>query len=73
MREQLGWRAGAVEASMELDRIDQKAGQSDTITPEKYILMNEREKDMEIEKAVARLQKRIQEILYAIEIRKQKH
>ena len=58
---------------MELDRIHQKAGQSDTITPEKYILMNEREKDIEIEKAVARLQKRIQEILYAIEIRKQKH
>ena len=73
MQEQPGWRAGAVEASMELDGIDQNAGQSDAITPEKYILMNEREKDMEIEKAVARLQKRIQEILYAIEIRKQKH
>ncbi len=56
---------------MELDRIEKKTAQSDTITPEKYVLMNEREKDIEIEKAVARLQKRIQEILYAIEIKKQ--
>lgn len=56
---------------MELDRIEKKAAQSDTITPEKYVLMNEREKDIEIEKAVARLQKRIQEILYVIEIKKQ--
>ena len=58
---------------MDLDRIEKKAGQSDAITPEKYVLMNEREKDIEIEKAVARLQKRIQEILYAIEIKKQGH
>ncbi len=56
---------------MELDRIETKTAQSDTITPEKYVLMNEREKDIEIEKAVARLQKRIQEILYAIEMKKQ--
>ncbi len=55
---------------MELDRTGKKAAQSDTISPEKYVLMNEREKDIEIEKAVARLQKRIQEILYTIEIKK---
>ncbi len=34
---------------------------------EKYLRMNEREKDLEIQKAVSRLQKRIQEILYFIE------
>ena len=35
-----------------------------TISLEKYLLMSEQEKDAEIQKAVARLQKRIQEILY---------
>ena len=34
---------------------------------EKYLLMGEKEKDIEIQKAVARLQKRIQEILYLLE------
>jgi len=34
---------------------------------EKYLLMDEKEKDIEIQKAVARLQKRIQEILYILE------
>ena len=34
---------------------------------EKYLLMGEKEKDVEIQKAVARLQKRIQEILYLLE------
>ncbi len=34
---------------------------------EKYLLMNEKEKDIEIQKAVARLQKRIQEILYFLD------
>jgi len=34
---------------------------------EKYLLMDEKEKDVEIQKAVARLQKRIQEILYLLE------
>jgi hypothetical protein len=58
---------------MEFDRSKKKAGQSDRITPDKYVLMNEREKDIEIEKAVARLQKRIQEILYTLEIKKQGH
>ncbi len=37
---------------------------------EKYLLMNEEEKDLEIQKAVARLQKRIQEILYVLETEK---
>ena len=34
---------------------------------EKYLRMNETEKDTEIQKAVVRLQKRIQEILYVLE------
>lgn len=34
---------------------------------EKYLLMDDKEKDIEIQKAVARLQKRIQEILYLLE------
>ncbi len=34
---------------------------------EKYLLMDDKEKDVEIQKAVARLQKRIQEILYLLE------
>ena len=33
---------------------------------EKYLLMSEQEKDAEVQKAVARLQKRIQEILYLL-------
>jgi hypothetical protein len=37
-----------------------------TISLEKYLLMTEQEKDAEIQKAVARLQKRIQEILYLL-------
>jgi hypothetical protein len=37
---------------------------------EKYLIMSEQEKDAEIQKAVARLQKRIQEILYLLEAEK---
>jgi len=37
-----------------------------TISLGKYLLMSEQEKDAEIQKAVARLQKRIQEILYLL-------
>jgi hypothetical protein len=37
---------------------------------EKYLLMSEQEKDAEIQRAVARLQKRIQEILYLLEAEK---
>ncbi len=36
-------------------------------SPEKYLLMDDKEKDVEVQKAVARLQKRIQEILYLLE------
>ncbi len=36
-------------------------------TLEKYLLMDEKEKDHEIQKAVARLQNRIQEILYLLD------
>jgi hypothetical protein len=34
---------------------------------EKYLLMDEKEKDVEIQRAVDRLQRRIQEILYLLE------
>lgn len=37
---------------------------------ERYLLMNEKEKDVEIQKAVERLQRRIQEILYVLETEK---
>jgi hypothetical protein len=36
----------------------------------KYLLMSEQEKDAEIQQAVARLQKRIKEILYLLEVEK---
>ena len=38
------------------------------ISLEKYLLMSEQEKDAEVQKAVARLQTRIQEILYLLEV-----
>jgi hypothetical protein len=38
------------------------------ISLEKYLLMSEQEKDAETQKAVARLQKRIQEILYLLNV-----
>lgn len=38
---------------------------------DQYLRMDEQEKDAEIQKAVARLQKRIQEILYMIETERQ--
>jgi hypothetical protein len=34
---------------------------------EKYLLMSEQEKDAEIQRAVTRLQRRLQEILYLLE------
>jgi hypothetical protein len=43
------------------DRDDLKA------SLERYLLMNEKEKDEEIQKAVVRLQKRVQEIIYLLE------
>ncbi len=36
-------------------------------SPENYCLMNEKEKDLEIQKAVDRLQRRIQAILYLLD------
>jgi hypothetical protein len=38
------------------------------ISLDKYLLMSEQEKDAETQKAVARLQKRIQEILYLLKV-----
>jgi hypothetical protein len=38
---------------------------------ERYLRMDEKQKDTEIQKAVMRLQKRIQEILYMLETEKQ--
>lgn len=43
------------------DKDDRKA------SLERYLLMNEKEKDEEVQKAVVRLQRRIQEILYLLE------
>lgn len=46
-------------------KADSTSGSDDYGTSfERYLQMNEKEKDAEIEKAVARLQKRIQEIVY---------
>lgn len=39
-----------------------------SISLERYLLMSEQEKDAEIQKAVTRLQKRIQEILYLLKV-----
>ncbi len=55
---------------MKLNSIEK---QGDRVSPEKYVLMDEQEKDREIEKAVARLQKRVQEILFPFENKKPGH
>lgn len=49
------------------DNIDNTQREMRGTSLEKYLLMDEKEKDIEIQKAVARLQKRIQEILYLLE------
>ena len=49
------------------DNIDNIRREMRGTSLEKYLLMGEKEKDVEIQKAVARLQKRIQEILYLLE------
>lgn len=49
------------------DNIDNIRREMRGTSLEKYLLMDEKEKDVEIQKAVARLQKRIQEILYLLE------
>jgi hypothetical protein len=50
-----------------IDNIDNMQGEIRGTSLEKYLLMDEKEKDVEIQKAVTRLQKRIQEILYLLE------
>ena len=50
-----------------IDNIDNIHRENRGASLEKYLLMNEKEKDVEIQKAVVRLQKRIQEILYLLE------
>jgi hypothetical protein len=52
---------------MAADNINSMQGDERGTSLEKYLLMDEKEKDIEIQKAVARLQKRIQEILYLLE------
>lgn len=52
------------------DRTDDKERDDRGTSLERYLLMNEKEKDAEIQKAVFRLQKRIQEILYLMETEK---
>lgn len=49
------------------DNIDNMQKDTRATSPEKYLLMDEKEKDAEIQKAVVRLQRRIQEILYLLE------
>ena len=56
---------------MKADRTDDSDDHRTSL--ERYLLMNEKEKDAEIEKAVVRLQKRIQEILYLLGTEKQAH
>lgn len=53
-----------------VSRSDDK-GRNDRSSVERYLLMSEKEKDEEIQKAVLRLQKQIQEILYILEADKQ--
>jgi len=58
----LPWKLSAHKKNMKKE--DKK------ISLEKYLLMSEQEKDAETQKAVARLQKRIQEILYLLKVEK---
>jgi hypothetical protein len=50
-----------------IDNINNRQGEIRGTSLEKYLQMDEKEKDVEIQKAVVRLQKRIQEILYILE------
>ena len=52
------------------DGTDNKDRDARGTSLERYLLMDEKEKDVEIQKAVVRLQKRIQEILYMLETEK---
>lgn len=55
---------------MEAERTINMKKEDKRTSLEKYLIMSEQEKDAEIQKAVARLQKRIQEILYLLEAEK---
>lgn len=50
-----------------IDKIDNIQREMRGTSLENYLLMDEKQKDIEIQKAVSRLQKRIQEILYLLE------
>ncbi len=50
-----------------LDHISRVQSDDRHTSLEKYLSMNEREKDIEIQKAIDRLQRRIQTILYALD------
>ncbi len=52
---------------MATDSVNSMHGEERGARLEKYLLMNEKEKDEEIQKAVVRLQTRIQKILYLLE------
>ncbi len=50
-----------------MENADGGYGDESRTSPEKYLLLDEKEKDIEIQKAVLRINKRIQEILYLID------
>jgi hypothetical protein len=52
---------------MDADNMSSRLGSIRGTSPENYCLMSEQEKDLEVQKAVERLQKRIQAILYLLE------
>jgi hypothetical protein len=56
--------------AVEAERTKNMTKEDKRTSLEKYLLMSEQEKDAEIQRAVARLQKRIQEILYLLEAEK---
>ncbi len=71
----VSWKRGEKGAVLEVIAVEtenaEKMMKEDKRTSlEKYLIMSEQEKDAEIQRAVARLQKRIQEILYLLETEK---
>ena len=50
-----------------IENVDDLRTNDRATSVDKYLRMNEREKDIEIQRAVDRLQKRIQAILYVID------
>ncbi len=55
---------------MEAENAEKMMKEDKRTSLEKYLIMSEQEKDAEIQRAVVRLQKRIQEILYLLETEK---